>query len=82
MLVFPKEQKASRSCALTTHLSVESYGTGLALGADPVWPGRVTLAARLDLTADVLQSGELPSAGRGVRSAVGLTGKPEDRSRP
>lgn len=46
-----------------THLSVQSDGTGLALGADPLWPGRVALTARLDLTADVLQSCKLPSAG-------------------
>lgn len=46
-----------------TYLSVQCDCTGLALGADPLWPGRVALAARLDLTADVLQSCKLPSAG-------------------
>lgn len=46
-----------------TYLSVQCDGTGLALGADPLWPRRVTLTARLDLTADVLQSCKLPSTG-------------------
>lgn len=45
------------------YLSVECDGTRLTLGADPLWPGRVALATRLDLTADVLQSCELASAG-------------------
>lgn len=46
-----------------TYLSIESDGAGLTLGADPLRPGRMTLAARLYLTADILQSCKLPSAG-------------------
>lgn len=38
-----------------TYLSVQCDGAGLTLGADSLWPGRMALAARLDLTADVLQ---------------------------
>lgn len=51
----------------SSHLSVEGDGAGLALGADPLGPGRVSLTPRLDLTADVLQGYKLPSgrAGRG-----------------
>lgn len=44
-----------------THLSVQCDGTGLALGADSLWPWRMTLAARLDLTANVLQCCKLSS---------------------
>ena len=47
------------------YLSVEGDGARLALGADPLGPGRVSLAARLDLTADVLQRRKLPSGGGG-----------------
>lgn len=43
------------------YLSVQRDGTGLALGADSLWPGRVALAARLDLAADVLQRCKLSS---------------------
>lgn len=52
----PAETRAGIS-----YLSVQCDGTGLTLGADSLWPGRVALAARLDLTADVLQRCELPS---------------------
>lgn len=52
----PAETRADIS-----YLSVQCDGTGLTLGADSLWPGRVALAARLDLTADVLQRCELPS---------------------
>lgn len=51
-------------CPSPSHLSVEGDGAGLALGADPLGPGRVSLTPRLDLTADVLQGYKLPS-GRG-----------------
>ena len=43
------------------YLSVEGDGAGLALGADPLGPRWMALAARLDLTADVLQGRKLPS---------------------
>lgn len=52
---------ASEMGATVTHLSVQRDGAGLTLGADPLGPGRVTLAARLDLTADVLQRCKLSS---------------------
>lgn len=45
------------------YLSVQCDGTGLTLSADPLRPGRMALAARLDFTADVLQSCKLPSGG-------------------
>lgn len=48
-----------------THLSVQCDGTGLTLSADPLWPGRVTLTAWLNLAADVLQSSKLPSVDGG-----------------
>lgn len=44
-----------------THLSVQCDGTGLTLGADSLRPWRVTLAAHLDLTANVLQRCKLSS---------------------
>lgn len=45
--------------AQISYLSVQCDGAGLTLGADPLWPGRVALAARLDLAADVLQRRKL-----------------------
>lgn len=45
------------------NLSVQCDGAGLTLGADPLRPGRMALAARLDFTADVLQCCKLPSGG-------------------
>ena len=64
---------------MRAHLSVEGEGTGLALGADALWPGRVALTARLDLTADVLQGDKLPSGEhRGLNREVGVNlGLPE-----
>lgn len=44
-----------------TYLSVQCDGTGLTLGADSLWPWRMTLAASLDLTANVLQCCKLSS---------------------
>lgn len=42
------------------YLSVESDGAGLALGADALWPGRMTLTARFNLTADIFKCHKLP----------------------
>lgn len=42
------------------YLSVEGDGAGLALGTDALWPGRMPLTARLNLTADILKRHKLP----------------------
>lgn len=42
------------------YLSVESDGAGLALGTDALWPGRMPLTARFNLTADILKCHKLP----------------------
>lgn len=42
------------------YLSVESDGAGLALGTDALWPGRMPLTARFNLTADILKRHKLP----------------------
>lgn len=56
------------------YLSVEGEGAGLALGADPLGPGGVALTARLDLTAEVLQSCKLPS-GRNEKKVSKMNNK-------
>ena len=67
IMQLPHEEAVSAHTSTTpplvTHLSVQRDGAGLALRTDALRPGRVTLTARLDLTADVLQSCKLPSAG-------------------
>lgn len=64
-VTFPKlKARSPGRCPSSSHLSVEGDGAGLALGADPLGPGRVSLTPRLDLTADVLQGYKLPP-GRG-----------------
>lgn len=50
-------------CVEWRYLSIEGDGAGLALGTDALGPWGVSLTARLDLTADVLQCCKLPSVG-------------------
>lgn len=42
------------------YLSVESDSAGLALGTDALWPGRMTLTAGFNLTADILKCHKFP----------------------
>lgn len=67
-VTFPKlKARSPGRCPSSSHLSVEGDGAGLALGADPLGPGRVSLTPRLDLTADVLQGYKLPPGRRRKR---------------
>lgn len=67
-VTFPKlKARSPGRCPSSSHLSVEGDGAGLALGADPLGPGRVSLTPRLDLTADVLQGYKLPPGRGGKR---------------
>lgn len=67
-VTFPKlKARSPGRCPSSSHLSVEGDGAGLALGADPLGPGWVSLTPRLDLTADVLQGYKLPPGRRRKR---------------